>query len=58
MAKEQIGSQTIGCSVTSCRFNNAGSYCELSRIEVEPCRSKPCTGKPEDESLCGSYHRK
>ena len=55
MNKAQQGCQTIGCRVTNCRYNRDGSYCELSRIEVEPCTDKPDTGRPEDESLCGSY---
>ncbi len=55
MSKEKIGCQTIGCRVTSCRYNDGGNYCELSRISVEPCTDKPCTGRPEDESLCASY---
>ncbi|MBQ3551967.1 MAG: DUF1540 domain-containing protein [Clostridia bacterium] len=57
MSKSKVGCQTIGCSVTSCRFNDEGSYCKLNRIEVEPCYD--CgTGKPADESLCGSYQHK
>ena len=55
MDKNKIGCQTIGCHVTSCRYNDGGNYCELSRIQVEPCTGKPDTGTPEDESLCGSY---
>lgn len=56
MSAEKTGTQTIGCSVSSCRYNDGGSYCELSRIEVRPCAGcKSHTGKPEDESLCGSY---
>lgn len=56
MDKNKIGCQTIGCRVTSCRHNDKGSYCELSRIQVEPCCGQ-CSGsgKAEDESLCGSY---
>lgn len=56
MSKDVIGNQTIGCSVKSCRHNQ-GSYCALSRIQVQPC-SGECshTGNPADESLCGSYN--
>ncbi|MCH5279781.1 MAG: DUF1540 domain-containing protein [Christensenellaceae bacterium] len=56
MSQNQIGCQTIGCRVTSCRYNDKGSYCELSRIQVEPCCNH-CSnsGNPADESLCGSY---
>ena len=52
--ESKLGKQTIGCEVVSCRYNRAGSECELSRIEVMPCHN--CNdGKPENESLCGSY---
>lgn len=37
MSHGKAGSQTIGCAVTSCRYNDEGSYCMLNRIEVEPC---------------------
>ena len=56
MATEKIGNQTIACSVSSCRYNDGCAYCSLSRIEVQPCSGcKNHTGKPADESLCGSY---
>lgn len=55
MTNEKVGCQSIGCRVTSCLYNGNGSYCELSHIEIEPCRNKPATGNAEDESLCGSY---
>ncbi|MBR5948596.1 MAG: DUF1540 domain-containing protein [Clostridia bacterium] len=60
MSKDKIGNQTIGCSVRSCRYNDQGNYCELSRIEVKPCtkHEHSRTGTPEDESLCGSYQMK
>lgn len=59
MSKNQMGCQTIGCRVLSCRHNEDGSYCALSRIEVEPCRGKNSgNGKPEDESLCASYRQR
>ena len=56
MNESKCGSQTIGCKVTSCRYNLNDCLCELSRIEVEPrrdCHSEDC-----DESLCGSYRAK
>ena len=31
----KTGKQTIGCGVTSCRFNDQGCDCELDRIEVK-----------------------
>ncbi len=54
MSHENAGCQTIGCAVTSCKYNDTGRYCRLNRIQVEPC-SDCHTGKPADESLCGSY---
>ena len=54
MSGSKAGTQTIGCRVTSCRYNTSGSDCSLSRIEVEPMNG--ChTGEACDESLCGSY---
>ncbi len=58
MSKNQMGCQTIGCRVLSCRYNENGAYCALSRIEVEPCCNSKHTGAAEDESLCGSYAQK
>ncbi|NLB61497.1 MAG: DUF1540 domain-containing protein [Clostridiales bacterium] len=57
MAHTKTGTQTIGCNVKSCRYNADGNYCELNRIQVEPMEgTKSChTGRPGDESLCGSY---
>ncbi|MBR3382941.1 MAG: DUF1540 domain-containing protein [Clostridia bacterium] len=52
------GEQTIGCSVTSCRYNGEGAHCALHRIEVRPCRSGESSGRPDDESFCGSYSQK
>lgn len=49
----KIGKQTIGCEVTSCRFNQQGSVCDLNRVEIKPncdCHSGEC-----DEAQCGSY---
>ncbi len=57
MMSEKEGNQSIGCRVTSCRYNRSGAACELSHIEVEPqCGCH--TGDPCDESLCGSYRQK
>ena len=54
MQNSKTGFQTIGCHVTSCRYNGGGDECELPHIEVEPMDG--ChTGEPCDESLCGSY---
>ena len=57
MTDSKCGKQTIGCEVTSCRYNRQGAECELSRIEVMPCHG--CNdGSAENESLCGSYRAK
>ena len=57
--RSTVGEQTIGCEVTSCRYNGSGSCCELHRIEVRPCYGQDSTsGQPEDESCCGSYVRR
>lgn len=47
--------QKINCTVNSCIYNNtANKLCELESIIVEPCKN--CnTGRPEEESMCGSY---
>lgn len=58
MHNEKTGFQTISCSVKTCCHNGSGNSCELSRIEVKPCKNHPCTGDPEDESLCASYKTK
>ena len=56
MSSRKIGKQTIGCHVSSCKYNDGSSYCELSQIEVQPCQDcRSHTGRPADESLCGSY---
>ena len=48
----------IRCRVKSCEFHCGNSdYCSLNSIQVEPCEC--CnSGKPSDESMCGSYHSK
>ncbi len=53
----KCGKQTIGCEVSSCRFNSSGSECTLSKIEVMPVRGGS-GGSPENESLCASYRVK
>ena len=48
--------QIIGCSVSECRHHGHDNCCELHRIEVRPCRGERTgSGKPEDESCCGSF---
>ena len=54
MSGEKIGNQTIGCSVSHCRYNG-GEYCELSRIEVRPCSDCGAHAQRGHESLCGNY---
>lgn len=50
------GNPHIGCRVTSCRYHCDDSRCELEHIEVKPCRGNCSeTGRPDDESFCGSY---
>lgn len=52
------GNQKINCSVTSCRYNDMKAQeCELQAIVVKPCVDCD-SGKPEDESMCGSYRVK
>lgn len=53
---EHIFDQSIGCEVTSCRYNKHGAQCALSEICVRPARNTE-TGR-ENESLCGSYERR
>jgi hypothetical protein len=48
--------QSIGCEVKSCRFNERGTHCALSKICVRPARD--CATGRENESLCGSYEHK
>jgi len=49
---------SIRCRVNSCAYHSdEQDYCSLAAIQVEPCDCG-CSGKPEDESCCGSYkHR-
>ena len=47
----------IRCRVKSCEYHCDSDYCSLNCIQVEPCEC--CnSGKPSDESMCGSYHSK
>ena len=56
--KNQCNYQTINCTVGSCIYNNCDTnLCELEQIVVNPC-CNGSTGKPEDESMCGSYRNK
>lgn len=56
MEHSKTGAQSIGCTVTGCRYNLQNGSCELKHIEVRPCRQNGgCTGRPDDESFCGSF---
>jgi hypothetical protein len=47
----------IRCNVKSCTHHCMDEdFCSLRSIHVDACRDS-CTGKPEDESMCGSYER-
>lgn len=47
-------SQTINCTVTSCKFNNnQRQLCELEHIIVTPVQG--CQTSQPDESMCSSY---
>ncbi|MEN6348544.1 MAG: DUF1540 domain-containing protein [Syntrophomonas sp.] len=48
------GQQTIKCNVSSCRFNESRTSCNLSSIQVAPC-SHVSSGDAKDESMCASY---
>ncbi len=49
---------SIRCRVDSCEWHcGEQEYCSLQAIQVEPCPN--CVdGKPEDESMCGSYRHR
>ncbi len=47
------GNQTIGCEVTSCRFNSQGNSCNLHSIQVKPACD--CHSGGVEEANCGSY---
>ena len=50
------GTQTIGCEVTSCHYNDHGCECNLSDIHVRPAMNNH--SGDQNESLCGSYSHK
>lgn len=56
MLESKNSQQSIGCEVNSCKYYNSNA-CTLHSIVVKPC-SNCNTGKPEDETLCGSYQVK
>ncbi|MBS7263030.1 MAG: DUF1540 domain-containing protein [Eubacteriales bacterium] len=45
--------QSIGCQVHACRHNDR-TACELSHIDVRPCRHCQ-SGEREDASMCDSF---
>ena len=48
-------SQTINCTVTSCKYNNGQrQLCELEHIIVTPVQG--CQTTQPDESMCSSYN--
>lgn len=47
------GSQTIGCEVSSCRFNDNTQSCNLDSILVSPVRN--ATSNMPHDSMCASY---
>ena len=45
----------IRCHVSSCAYHcGEDQYCSLQAIQVEPCPGCQ-SGRPADESMCGSY---
>ena len=50
MPNKNVGCQTIGCQVTSCRFHDKNDVCERLSITVEPQQS--------GGNLCASYRQK
>ncbi|HZK43856.1 MAG TPA: DUF1540 domain-containing protein [Syntrophomonadaceae bacterium] len=52
-----MGKQTIGCTVSSCKFNSKGQYCGLESIEVSPVQNVN-SGIAQDESLCANYEKR
>lgn len=57
MAQKKPNSN-IRCRVTSCEYHCGDcDYCSLNAIQVEPCQCGK-SGRPADESMCGSYHCK
>ena len=54
MSKKEANTD-IRCSVESCAYHcGEQDYCSLRSIHVDACPNGS-TGKPEDESMCGSY---
>lgn len=49
------GTQSIGCSVVSCKHNQYGGKCALESIQVVPLSN--VVDAPE-ESMCQSFERK
>ena len=48
---------SIRCRVDSCAYHcGEKDYCSLQAIQVEPCPGYE-SGKPSDESMCGSYRK-
>ncbi|MBQ3078884.1 MAG: DUF1540 domain-containing protein [Clostridia bacterium] len=57
MSQKQPNSH-IRCRVNSCQYHlDDKDCCSLGAIQVEPCECCS-TGKPSDESCCGSYRHK
>lgn len=48
--------QSIGCEVTSCRYNQRGAKCSLDCITVRPAIG--CNSGEENETICASYAHK
>ncbi len=48
--------QRIGCRVDSCQYNEKGTSCGLSSIEVQPCDG--CGGDSPEDTLCASFKSK
>lgn len=55
---QKKANQAIGCDVCTCVHHCSDSnHCSLPEINV--CACKNChSGRPEDESMCGSYQGK
>ena len=49
------GTQSINCSVQSCKYHDEGGSCNLDSIQVSAARNMG-SGTPEDESMCSSYN--
>ncbi len=54
MKKQDNETQTINCTVTSCKYNNGQKQlCKLENIIVTPVQG--CNTMSPDESMCSSY---